>query len=84
MKKEQYFAPVCDGRVYRICCSRRSFHRGIRIEIDGEAFELPWGAREEIFRLGDEQAVLCVAKNGRVSIRVRDGEVPELAALPEE
>ena len=42
-----------------------------------QTYELPWGAREEIFRLGDEQAILIVEKNGKVAIRLRDGLVPE-------
>ena len=80
MKKQQLFAPVVDGSVYRIRCTRRPFHKGLVLEINGESFSLPWGAREEIFRLGDEQAVLCVAATGRVSIRMRDGEIPECDA----
>ena len=49
------------------------------MQIDDQTFELPWGAREEIFRLGDEQAVLIVAKNGKIAIRLRDGLVAEQA-----
>jgi hypothetical protein len=75
-KKIQYFAPVCDGKTYHIRCQRFRFRKKLLIAIDGDEFELPWGEREEIFRLGDEQAVLCVAKDGSVSIRLRDGMVP--------
>lgn len=49
----------------------------ITVAIDGEAFDLPAGllglraARREIFRLGDEQAVLVVEKGGRASLLLR-------------
>ncbi|MBQ7336995.1 MAG: hypothetical protein IJW40_00920 [Clostridia bacterium] len=83
-KNQQYFAPVCDGRIFRIHVTRHPLRKKLTMQIDDETFELPWGAREEIFRLGDEQAVLCVAKNGRIAIRLRDGEVPECDPLQSE
>ena len=50
----------------------------IRMEIDGESFTLPRTQREEIFRLGDEQAILCVDRKGRATIRLRDGVIEEI------
>ena len=47
------------------------------INIDGEDFELPAGflgtraARREIFRIGDEQAVLVVDKKGKAELMFR-------------
>ena len=49
----------------------------ITVSIDGEAFTLPAGplglkaARREIFRLGDEQAVLAVDGRGRATLIFR-------------
>lgn len=49
----------------------------ITVTIDGDSFVLPAGllgltaARREVFRLGDEQAVLCVEKNGKMSLLLR-------------
>ena len=53
----------------------------LTVTIDGEDFRLPAGflglgaARREIFRLGDEQAVLVVEKNGRAQLIFRGGTV---------
>ena len=53
----------------------------ITVTIDGDAFELPAGflgshpARREIFRLGDEQAVLVVDGKGHAKLLFRAAEV---------
>ena len=80
-KKCQFFSAELDGVVYRIQCTRKRFPKHLTLQIDEQTFELPWGAREEIFRLGEEQAILCVAKNGTVAIRLRDGFIPECEAF---
>lgn len=54
----------------------------ITVTIDGDSFTLPAGflglgaARRDIFRLGDEQAVLCVERSGKMSLLLR-GEAVE-------
>ena len=77
--KKQYFRIILDEVTHEVIYTRPSFSRHVLIEIDGEAFELPRGAREEPFRLGDEQAILCIAKNGKASIRTRYGAVDEVS-----
>ena len=53
----------------------------ITVTIDGDAFDLPAGflgihpARREIFRLGDEQAVLVVDGKGNAKLLFRAAEV---------
>ena len=76
-KNQQYFLAECGEKTYPIRCIRHPFRKKLVVQIEEQSFELPWGAREEIFRLGDEQAILIVAKNGKISIRLRDGLVPE-------
>ena len=79
MAKKQYFLIALDGEEHKIIYTRAAFSRSVTIEIDGEAFELPRGAREEPFRLGDEQAILTIAKNGKASISTRLGVAAEVA-----
>ena len=49
----------------------------ITVTIDGDGFDLPAGflglaaSKREIFRLGDEQAVLAVDKNGNAQLLFR-------------
>ena len=76
MAKEQIIhATEEDGRAHVVRCTYRPLRRSLVICIDdGEAYVLPAGAREELFRLGDEQAILCVKRNGSVSIRTKSGE----------
>jgi hypothetical protein len=76
-KNQQYFLATCGDQTYPIRCTRYRFRKKLVLQIEEQSFELPWGAREEIFRLGDEQAILIVEKNGKVAIRLRDGIVPE-------
>ena len=53
----------------------------ITVTIDGESFDLPAGflglkaARREIFRLGDEQAILAVDKKGEAELIFRGESV---------
>ncbi len=54
----------------------------ITVTIDGDSFDLPAGflglrpARREIFRLGDEQAVLVVDSKGKAQLLFRGDAVP--------
>ena len=54
----------------------------VTVDIDGESFDLPAGflglgvAKREIFRLGDEQAVLVVDKKGSAQLLFRGVPVP--------
>ena len=54
----------------------------ITVTIDGESFDLPAGflglgaAKREIFRLGDEQAVLAVDKKGDAQLLFQGAAVP--------
>ena len=53
----------------------------ITVTIDGDSFDLPAGflglkvARREIFRLGDEQAILTVDKKGNAELIFRGESV---------
>ena len=79
MAKKQCFLIESDGEQHRVIYTRAAFSNKIVVEIDGEQFTLPRGAREESFRLGDEQAILSIAKNGKASVRTRRGEAQEVA-----
>ena len=58
------------------------------VTIDGDSFDLPTGflglstAKREIFRLGDEQAVLVVNKKGNAELLFR-GQPVKLASVGE-
>lgn len=68
-----------------VCDIAYSFSRlgGMTVSIDGEAFKLPAGflglraAKREIFRVGDEQAILAVDGRGRAKLLFRGEEYPE-------
>ena len=77
MAKTQRWLISLDDGEHKLSCTRSVFRKQLRLTIDGESFSLPKGAREEPFRLGDEQAILVVRKNGSVTIRMRDGEMSE-------
>ena len=54
----------------------------ITVTIDGDVYTLPAGlfgmraARREIFRLGDEQAILVVAGNGNAELLLAGDRLP--------
>lgn len=77
MAKTQLFTIVLDGEEHHLTYRRSLFWRHVELTIDGERYELPRGAREEPFRLGDEQAILCIRKDGSAAIRTRLGEAAE-------
>ena len=72
MAKKQTWRVVLDGVAHTLTYTRPTFGSCIVFQLDGDRFELPRGAREEPFRLGDEQAVLCIHRNGKASVRLRD------------
>lgn len=78
MAKIQRWEIPLDGETHHITYKRRALSRKVCMEIDGESFTLPRTQREEIFRLGDEQAILCVDRKGRATIRLRDGVIEEI------
>lgn len=78
MAKKQQFHITLDGVEHEVIYTRPTFGRRVFIEIDGERYGLPRGAREEPFRLGDEQAILCIDRKGRASIRTRQGVAVEV------
>jgi hypothetical protein len=68
-----------------VCDITYSFSRfgGMTVGIDGENFKLPTGflglkaAKREIFRVGDEQAILVVDRKGKAKLLFRGEEQPE-------
>ena len=80
MSKIQSWTAEWDGKSYHIRYTRRPFSRQATLEINGEAFPVDkTPPREEIFRLGEEQAILCIDRKGNAAIRLRDGFLPEEA-----
>jgi hypothetical protein len=75
MPRTQRFIVTLDGVTHTLVYTRSAFWRHVVLDIDGERYELPKGAREEPFRLGDEQAILRIQKNGDAAILTREGEV---------
>ncbi|MBQ9162711.1 MAG: hypothetical protein IJX74_05485 [Clostridia bacterium] len=82
MKKQHWKIDV-DGTVCDITYGFSRFG-GITVGIDGEQFKLPAGflglgaARREIFRVGDEQAVLVVDRRGKAKLLFRSEEQKEI------
>ena len=69
---------VTQGDVtHRLVYTRPFLSRHVTLQIDGEAFRLPRGARQEPFRLGEEQAILRICRNGKAQILTREGVLPE-------
>jgi hypothetical protein len=77
MPRTQRFSVTLDGVTHTLVYTRSAFWRHVVLEIDGEIYELPRGEREEPFRLGDEQAVLRIRKDGSAAIFTREGEIPQ-------
>ena len=77
MARIQRFHVLCGDVEHELIYTRPRFSHHVVLEIDGERFELPKGERQEPFRLGEEQAILCIGCDGRASILVRGGEVRE-------
>ena len=77
MARVQRFSVTCGDATHTLVYQYKRLSRHLTLEIDGEAFRLPKGERREPFILGGEQAILCIARDGRASITVREGEVRE-------
>lgn len=66
-----------EGETHTVTYAFSRLKGKITVTIDGDAFDLPAGflgmhpARREIFRLGDEQAVLVVDGKGKPSLLFR-------------
>lgn len=81
MRKYVWNAVIEDAdtprETHTVSCVFRRLTGRITVTIDGDVFTLPAGllglaaARREIFRLGDEQAVLVVEKSGRAQLLLR-------------
>ncbi len=78
MAKIQRWSVVRDDAEHELIYTYRKLSRTVTLEIDGQTFKLPRGAREEPFRLGEEQAILRIDRKGKASIQMRDGELSEL------
>ena len=78
MAKVQKWEIELNGEKFSLVYTRKALSGKVSMEINGEKFILPRKEREEIFRLGDEQAILCVDRKGKASIRIKNGEVAEL------
>lgn len=74
-------AQSCE-QTYRITYTFSRLRGRMTVSIDGETFSLPAGflgckaARREIFRLGDEQAILSVDGAGKPSLLVHGETMP--------
>ena len=75
-KTQHWRVSLADGE-HELTYTRYALRSTVTLTIDGECFTLPKGEREEPFRLGDEQAILIIRKNGSAAIRLRDGEITE-------
>ncbi len=70
---------------HTVTCDFSRLKGRITVTIDGDSFDLPAGlfglkaARREIFRLGDEQAVLVVDGGGNAALLLGGEKVPPLA-----
>lgn len=77
MAKPQKWHVDLDGTAYTITYTHRAFSGKVTVQINEENFTLPCGEREEIFRLGDEQAILCIDHRGKATIRMKQGILEE-------
>ena len=71
----QRWLVTLDGVEHRLTYTKRAFAKALCIEIDGETFSIPRGARDEPFRLGDEQAILRIGKDGKAALWLHGREV---------
>lgn len=72
MAKLQKWSVDIEGEVHTVAYRKRSLFRKAKITIDEFTFPLVsvklFSSHREVFRLGDKQAILEVAKNGKASI----------------
>ncbi len=79
--KQKSWSVTVDGTTHTVVFAFVRMKGRITVSIDGESFDLPAGflglkvARREIFRLGDEQAILAVNKKGEAELLFRGESV---------
>ena len=79
--KQKNWSVIVDDISHTVNYTFARWKGRITVTIDGESFDLPAGflglkaARREIFRLGDEQAILAVDKKGEAELIFRGESV---------
>ena len=79
--KQKNWSVTVDDTVHTVAYTFARSKGKITVTIDGDSFDLPAGflglkvARREIFRLGDEQAILAVDKKGNADLIFRGENV---------
>lgn len=79
--KQKTWSVCIDDTTHTVAYAFSPIKGKITVTIDGDSFDLPAGflglkvARREIFRLGDEQAVLAVDKKGNAELIFRGESV---------
>ncbi len=79
--KQKTWSVAVDDTTHTVAYTFARMKGRITVTIDGESFDLPAGflglkvARREIFRLGDEQAILAVNKKGEAELVFRGESV---------
>ena len=79
--KQKNWSVTVDDTTHTVEYSFARLKGQVTVTIDGDSFDLPAGflglkvARREIFRLGDEQAILAVDKKGNAQLIFRGENV---------
>ena len=79
--KQKTWSVCIDDTTHTVDYTFARLRGKVTVTIDGDSFDLPAGflglkvARREIFRLGDEQAVLAVDKKGNAELIFRGENV---------
>lgn len=79
--KQKTWSVTVDDTTHTVTYAFARLKGKITVTIDGDSFDLPAGffglkaTRREIFRLGDEQAVLAVDKKGEAELIFRGERV---------
>lgn len=79
--KQKTWSVAVDDTTHTVAYTFARIKGKMTVTIDGDSFDLPAGflglkvARREIFRLGDEQAVLTVNKKGDAELIFRGENV---------
>ena len=79
--KQKTWSVAVDDTTHTVAYTFARLKGIITVTIDGDSFDLPAGflglkvARREIFRLGDEQAILAVDKKGNAELIFRGENV---------
>ncbi|MBE6557445.1 MAG: hypothetical protein E7661_00275 [Ruminococcaceae bacterium] len=79
--KQKNWSVAVDDTTHTVGYTFARLKGKITVTIDGDSFDLPAGflglkvSRREIFRLGDEQAILAVDKKGNAELIFRGENV---------